>query len=202
MEEKLSKRERRKATDKAILEAAISEFAEKGYARTRVGDIARIAGVSQGLVSQNFGNKERLFMAATAAVDESLISPEGVEKKLPDIMYNALEWWKKLYYERPSYFKLMYMMTHSIDRPEIIELGLQARFRLSTLYEATVAAQANGELPEGDALEILKDFSRAAINIIYYFQKAGLTPPENEIFLKLIRYTPKKSRKRRATSKK
>lgn len=200
MEEKMSKRERRRATDRAILEAAIAEFAEKGYARTRVGDIARIAGVSQGLVSQNFGNKERLFMSATAAVDEALISPEGPETAYPGIMYQTLETCKKIYDEKPNHFKLMYMMTHSVDRPEIIEIGMQARFRMSPIYHATVEAQAKGELPAGDPLDILKDFCRAAITIIYYFKKADLEPPENEVFLKLVRYNQKK--KRRSTKSK
>lgn len=48
----------------AILAAARVAFAERGYARTTVRDIARRAGVTHGLITRQFGSKERLFLAA------------------------------------------------------------------------------------------------------------------------------------------
>ncbi|MFC4015177.1 TetR family transcriptional regulator [Nonomuraea purpurea] len=48
----------------AILEAARHTFAERGYARTTLREIARRAGVTHGLISRHFSSKERLFLAA------------------------------------------------------------------------------------------------------------------------------------------
>ncbi|MET8101581.1 TetR family transcriptional regulator [Streptomyces sp. NPDC005236] len=48
----------------AILEAARQAFAERGYARATVRDIARRAGVTHGLITRQFSSKERLFLAA------------------------------------------------------------------------------------------------------------------------------------------
>ncbi|MGW1741078.1 TetR/AcrR family transcriptional regulator [Nocardia sp. NPDC001965] len=51
-----------------VLTAAISAFAETGYAATRTDEIARRAGVSQPYVIRLFGSKQRLFLAAVAQV--------------------------------------------------------------------------------------------------------------------------------------
>lgn len=56
--------QRRKAErPQEIAEAALAAFAEKGYAATRVDDVARRAGVSKGLLYLYFKTKEELFKA-------------------------------------------------------------------------------------------------------------------------------------------
>ncbi len=51
-----------------ITEAAFAAFAEKGYAATRVVDVAERAGVSKGLVYLYFRTKEELFKAVIRSV--------------------------------------------------------------------------------------------------------------------------------------
>jgi AcrR family transcriptional regulator len=51
------------ARREAIVNAALEEFAEKGFASTRMEDIARRAGVAKGTIYLNFNNKEALFEA-------------------------------------------------------------------------------------------------------------------------------------------
>ncbi|MEU4562155.1 TetR family transcriptional regulator [Actinoplanes sp. NPDC023936] len=48
----------------AILAAARAAFAEMGYARASIREIAQRAGVTHGLVMRHFGSKEQLFLAA------------------------------------------------------------------------------------------------------------------------------------------
>jgi TetR/AcrR family transcriptional regulator len=48
-------------TRKRILDAALSEFAARGFAGARVADIAQGAGVNQQLISYYFGGKEGLY---------------------------------------------------------------------------------------------------------------------------------------------
>ena len=50
----------------AVLQAASSNFAQHGYKKTRVADIASTAGVSKGLVFHLFGSKEELFKSLLA----------------------------------------------------------------------------------------------------------------------------------------
>ncbi|MDH5456624.1 MAG: TetR/AcrR family transcriptional regulator [Gammaproteobacteria bacterium] len=51
-----------------ITDAAFSVFAEKGYAATRVDDVAKRAGVSKGLTYLYFKTKEELFKAVVKSV--------------------------------------------------------------------------------------------------------------------------------------
>ena len=56
-------RRRKEDRPQEITEAALAAFAEKGYAATRVDDVARRAGVSKGLLYLYFKTKEELFKA-------------------------------------------------------------------------------------------------------------------------------------------
>jgi len=51
----------------ALLDAALDEFAEHGYAGARVADIARRAGVNKQLINYYFGSKEGLYLAVQQA---------------------------------------------------------------------------------------------------------------------------------------
>jgi TetR/AcrR family transcriptional regulator len=56
------------ATQRALLSAAIAEFAEKGLAGARVEEIAGRAGVNKQLVYHHFGSKDGLYAAALEQV--------------------------------------------------------------------------------------------------------------------------------------
>ncbi len=56
-------RRRKEDRPQEITAAALAAFAEKGYAATRVDDVARRAGVSKGLLYLYFKTKEELFKA-------------------------------------------------------------------------------------------------------------------------------------------
>jgi len=73
-----------------ILEAATAVFAELGYRRTRVQDIADRAHVGKGTVYRIFPTKEALFLAAVRHSVESLIEAvdretEGIEDLLEQL---------------------------------------------------------------------------------------------------------------------
>jgi AcrR family transcriptional regulator len=48
----------------AILDAAVTVFAKRGFAATDVQEIANLAGVGKGTIYRHFESKERLFLAA------------------------------------------------------------------------------------------------------------------------------------------
>ncbi|GAB3323957.1 TetR family transcriptional regulator [Geodermatophilus aquaeductus] len=63
--EHVSRDERRRRTEAAILEAARALFAETGFERATIRAVAASAGVDPALVMQYFGSKDNLFAAAT-----------------------------------------------------------------------------------------------------------------------------------------
>src|SRR5437773_12079041 len=60
-EAQLRWRRRKEARPQEILEAALSVFAEKGFAATRMDDIAQRAGVTKGTIYLYFNSKEEVF---------------------------------------------------------------------------------------------------------------------------------------------
>jgi len=96
------KRERRKeARPGELLDAALDLFVEKGFAATRVEEVAAHAGVSKGTLFLYFPSKEELFKAV---VRENIVrhQTEGAEEiaryqgSTPELLeYLMLEWWRR-----------------------------------------------------------------------------------------------------------
>ncbi len=97
-----AKRERRKeARPGELLEAALDLFVEKGFAATRVEEVAARAGVSKGTLFLYFPSKEELFKAV---VRENIVrhQSEGAEEiarfegpSAALLEHLMLEWWRR-----------------------------------------------------------------------------------------------------------
>jgi AcrR family transcriptional regulator len=59
--QRIPRHEKTAATRAAIVDAALDEFAAKGFAGTRLDDVARRAGVAKGTIYVHFRDKESLF---------------------------------------------------------------------------------------------------------------------------------------------
>lgn len=59
-----ARRRRKEARPAEIIEAGMQEFALRGFAGTRLEDVARRAGIAKGTIYLYFRDKESLFMAA------------------------------------------------------------------------------------------------------------------------------------------
>ncbi|PRX46627.1 TetR family transcriptional regulator [Prauserella shujinwangii] len=73
----------------AILGAARAVFAERGYARATIREIAQRAGVTHGLVMRHFTSKERLFVAAMPGAPDLVELVPGPPDTLPDRIARA-----------------------------------------------------------------------------------------------------------------
>lgn len=93
--------ERRKdARPKELIQAALDVFVEKGYAATRLDEVAKRAGVSKGTVYLYFANKEELFKAV---VREGIVAPivqaedvvEHYEGSIAELLREMIKgWWR------------------------------------------------------------------------------------------------------------
>jgi AcrR family transcriptional regulator len=68
------------ATRAALLDAAAKLFAERGYDRTTVRDIAAEAGVNQALLFRYFGSKDALFASVMAGQGRAVLEEEPPER--------------------------------------------------------------------------------------------------------------------------
>lgn len=80
--------ERRAATRRALLDAARSLFAEKGYHETAAEEIVRHAGLTRGALYHHFEDKKDLFRAVVdemeGEIDEEIEAAERAESGLPE----------------------------------------------------------------------------------------------------------------------
>jgi AcrR family transcriptional regulator len=58
------RKRRKEARPAELIEAGLAEFAARGFAATRLEDVAKRAGVAKGTIYRYFDDKEALFMAA------------------------------------------------------------------------------------------------------------------------------------------
>jgi AcrR family transcriptional regulator len=91
-------RRRKDARPGEILAAALECFAERGFAATRLVDVARRAGVTKGTLYLYFSNKEELFKAvvretivAGIARSEALVGDAA--KPAPQLLEDVLQGW-------------------------------------------------------------------------------------------------------------
>jgi AcrR family transcriptional regulator len=95
--------ERRKdARPQELLAAALDLFVERGFASTRLEDVAKRAGVSKGTLYLYFTNKEELFKAVVrdsivpviGAAEDSIA---GFEGHSADLLRSVMgDWWQRL----------------------------------------------------------------------------------------------------------
>lgn len=100
-----------------ILSIAAEEFADKGFAGTAIGSIAKKAGVSVGVIYKYYAGKEDLF---NACVRKSLESMEEVLDmtgsdggSLMDMIGNLIGRVQSLAKEKPEYIRLYHQITVS-----------------------------------------------------------------------------------------
>lgn len=95
-------RRRKEARPEEIIDAALALFAEKGFAATRLDDVAKRAGISKGTLYLYFDSKEAIFRA----VVETLIGPQLTQiEKMVDEFEGSNEallrqliqgWWRNV----------------------------------------------------------------------------------------------------------
>jgi len=149
---------RRKADRPAeIVQAALSVFAEKGFAAAKLDDIAREAGVSKGAIYLYFETKEDIFRAV---VGQAIAPNVGMIRAmaaahpgpLADLLRNVTAHVAGVVAHTPLGGVLKMVVGEARNFPEIArvwhdELVSQA---LGAVTEAIAAAQARGEVKPGD----------------------------------------------------
>lgn len=93
---------RKEARPQELLAAALDLFVERGFASTRLEDVAKRAGVSKGTLYLYFANKEELFKAVVrdsivpviGAAEDSIAGFEGHSAELLRSVMGS--WWQRL----------------------------------------------------------------------------------------------------------
>ena len=115
----------REQTSKKILEAALEQFAKKGFHGTSMNDIAKAAGVSKGLAYNYFQSKKHLLEALLNLFNEMSAEFEQVIEKSNDPYEKIkllINYSFKYVEEREDYW-LLYMSL--VFQPDIMESAMK-----------------------------------------------------------------------------
>ena len=125
------KRERRKeARPGELIEAALELFVEKGFAATRVDEVAARAGVSKGTLFLYFPSKEELFKAAVreniaGRFAEWTLELDAFEGSTDDLLrYCYKVWWERIGATKASGITKL-MLSEAQNFPEIAQFYQQ-----------------------------------------------------------------------------
>jgi TetR/AcrR family transcriptional regulator len=121
---------RKEARPGELLAAALDLFVEKGYAATRVEEVAQRAGVSKGTLFLYFSSKEELFKAVVresisgrfAEWGEELHTFEGNSEEL--LHYCMTSWWERVGSTKASGIPKL-MMSEAGNFPELVRFFQQ-----------------------------------------------------------------------------
>ena len=125
---------RKEARPSELVAAALELFVEKGYAGTRLEDVAAHAGVSKGTLYLYFENKEDLFKAVVrdnvvARISESADEVLRFEGSSAELLSHLISTWWREYGESKAGGLGKLVMSESGNFPEI------ARFFLEEVIE-------------------------------------------------------------------
>lgn len=121
---------------KRIVNAAVQVFAEKGFHKTKMSDIAKKLGVSKGTIYQYFKSKEDLFKAVVQIplekVREEPIAELLESGNLLDITSNTFYdklWSMPLFFSEPTWpTSLMFEITSEASRNPALANSLQTMY--------------------------------------------------------------------------
>lgn len=151
----------REHSAQAILAAAAKVFAHRGYAGTKVADIAAEAGVSSGLIHHYFETKAGVFrriieqvMAAATATPQEALDRQGTP--LENLRWMVEQMLLGAAYA-PEYYVLTLQVQMSEAVPEevrsaVAERGLDG---LALMAEVVARAQRAGQIRQGDPATLM-----------------------------------------------
>jgi AcrR family transcriptional regulator len=99
---KLQRQRRKDARPQELLHAALSLFVEKGFAATRIDEVARQAGVSKGTLYLYYPSKEELFKAVvrqnlSSLIEEGQQAVDSFEGGSSDLLSFLMQtWWQRV----------------------------------------------------------------------------------------------------------
>jgi AcrR family transcriptional regulator len=115
------------ATRDAILEAAISEFIERGFAGVRMEHVARRAGFNKALVYRWFKDKETLFQEA---MTRRFSQRSDLLDNAPEDLTSLLAWWSEQSLRDPEFMRMILREAlDARDQPPVHAAFRQAYYR-------------------------------------------------------------------------
>jgi AcrR family transcriptional regulator len=165
-----------------IIEAAATVLAGQGYANTSIKDIAREAGIAQGLVHYYFGSKEELVLAVLRQTCGEMLEETRRSFKESPGHPLARAWAgliaaEKRAAERPELFRLLLEMVPLSQNNHALRAQLQDLYENLCDEVAEMISELNEQLPTPLPIPI-RDFAAVVIAAMDGLAVRGLVQPD------------------------
>lgn len=134
-----------------ILDAAITVFAQSGYAGSGIAEIAAAAGIGEPTIYRYFPNKNELYTATVRYCSEEIMKAWAAIAEENEDPLNALltlgQWYHQSMRERPDILRLRFRSMMDAAAPEMIEWARETQREVREfVHELFVRAKAEGRL--------------------------------------------------------
>ncbi len=157
-------------TRRRILDASIDLFAEKGYDRTSIRDIAKAVGITESAVYRHYEGKDAILQAVFDHLLEQVYSPLPPKHEPPEqasIFRQILEGLPAYIMKNPQLIKILRILLYEMNRNERMrefierEYGIKANEYIEALLRKEMEA---GRIRQCDvkALAVLVNSFRSA----------------------------------------
>ena len=156
------------ATCKLLVEAAIVEFTESGYAKTSVGAVARRAGVSTRTLYKFVANKAELFrMAAEQRIDANIAAlgdPSDGQSQSVDALFRLVRAYAQLVLSAESCTTTRMIIAERDQFPEVGNSYRKSVARVSAAFDDKVVALCDGGVLVCPAPAAAAELLRSMVN--------------------------------------
>lgn len=137
-------------TKQKILDAAETEFSERGLYGARVDEIAERAGVNKRMLYAHFGNKEQLYITVLTMVYNRMAQADSElladNPSCTDMIRRVIKGYFSFLYENPTFVRmLMWENLNHADYIRASDAKLLKGQSIRLLQEAIAKGIANGE---------------------------------------------------------
>ncbi len=159
-----------------ILQAALQLFAKEGYHATSTNKVAKLAGVSEGLIFRHFGNKEGLLHAILSVGEnklKSLFVDIVMESEPKQVIRKTIEMTSKIDVSDYDFWKLQFKLKWELEinsdkKMEPIKMALANAFKKLNYESPEMEAQLLILFVDGMGSAVLKGSSLNPTEMIQF----------------------------------
>ncbi|MDP4142980.1 MAG: TetR/AcrR family transcriptional regulator [Bacillota bacterium] len=185
-----------------ILNAALSEFARKGYSGTKISGIAKAGSISQGLIYHYYSSKDELY---AAVIERAIESSESIVNMINQ--YNLKGWqglsaitegvinYIKAGKEELLNFFFIYQAIMLDPMPKCVKDALAKEMKiLPTTAQLMKEAQEEGTVIQGDPFLLASTFwstlqgiIMTKVTVMYMDAPQGELVPDSNLILRMFK---------------
>lgn len=161
--------------EQSMIEASLKLFGRKGYAATKMEEIAKEAHVSKGLLFHYFGSKTNLYLATYEYARQffyQLIQPEiwASAKDFPTMVEQSMRYKLGLQIQHPLEFHFLFSCMGEIQQlPDVIKREMAEKMQEE--YQVTLQLIS----PVLERMKIKEPYTREDVLRVLYFVVQGET---------------------------